>query len=74
MGWSSGTRLLSDIIDTVQKYVDDEDIRVEIYKEIADSFESADCDELSECLGTDDAFDRMMEETDRIDPFDEDYE
>ena len=74
MGWSSGTRLLSDIIDTIQKYVDDEDIRVEIYKEIADSFESMDLDDLTECLDIDDAFDRMMEETDRYDPLDEDYD
>ena len=74
MGWSSGLRLLSEIIDTIQKHVDDEDTRVEIYKELAESFESMDFDELEECLGEDDAFDRMMEETDRLDPFEEDYE
>lgn len=74
MGWSSGTRLLSDVIDTIQKFVDDEDIRVEIYKELADIFETLDSDDLTECMGTDDAFDRMMEETDRTDPFEDDYD
>lgn len=74
MGWSSGSRLMSEIIEDVMGAVDDE-ARVEVYKALILNFENHDCDTLDECLGEDSAFDRAWKLVgNEINEDEEDYE
>lgn len=57
MGWASGSRLMSDLIESVKNNVDNFESRVDLYLEMIKNFEDADCDTLDECLGEDEAFD-----------------
>jgi N-acetylglucosamine kinase-like BadF-type ATPase len=58
MGWSSGTRLASEMIATIDTQVDDFDTKVSIFEEMIESFETMDCDNLHEVLGESVAFDK----------------
>jgi hypothetical protein len=58
MGWSSGTRLASELIATIDTNVDDFDTKVSIFEEMIESFETMDCDTLEELLGESIAFDK----------------
>lgn len=62
MGWASGSRLFSEVIDVVQKHVLDEEERVNIYKGLIDAFEDADWDTQDECVGEDPAYDAALKE------------
>lgn len=57
MGWASGSRLMSDLIESVKDNVESYESRVDLYIEMIHNFEDADCDTLNECLGSDPAFD-----------------
>lgn len=59
MGWSSGSRLMSDIIDAVYSNVRDKSARAKIYEILIPAFEDFDCDTLSECTDVDEEFDRI---------------
>ena len=48
MAWNSGTRLFRQLINILQDNVDDEEVRVEVYREFIDIFESMDCENLKE--------------------------
>ena len=48
MAWTAGTRLFRNLIEVIQDNVDDEDIRVEIYREMIDLFEMMDCENLKD--------------------------
>jgi hypothetical protein len=56
MGWASGSRLCSEVIDIVRRHVPEWWMRVRIYKELIVAFEGEDCDTLFECLDKDSAF------------------
>lgn len=60
MGWSSGSRLLGDVIESLQKHVPDDEAREAVYVELIDAFEDFDCDTLDECTGEDEAFDAAL--------------
>lgn len=70
MGWSSGTRIFSEIIDVLKENVDDS-AREVIYEQLIEIFQEADCDNLDECLGEDDVFDDVWK---RLYPIEEDWE
>ena len=48
MAWNSGTRLFRQLINILQDNVDDEEVRVEVYREFIDIFKSMDCENLKE--------------------------
>ena len=56
MGWSTGSRLMSDIIGALQEKVPEEKLRQEIYEELIPIFEAFDCDTLQDCAEDDIAF------------------
>lgn len=60
MGWSSGSRLMSVVIETIKENCDREGQREQIYKDLIIAFEDMDCDTLYECMGTDISFDIAM--------------
>lgn len=60
MGWSSASRIMSDIIAAVAPHVADKDVRKSIYAPIIDSLENGDWDTQDECLGEDDAYDEIL--------------
>ena len=62
MGWSSGSSLLCDIIETIKTHVDDKEIRAAIYAELVSAFEDRDCDTLDECMTIDSVFDEYLKE------------
>ncbi len=62
MGWASGSRLASDLIDALSEIVDDDTTRQAIYARMIEIFEDHDCDTLDECCGIDAAFDEAWEE------------
>jgi hypothetical protein len=55
--WTSGSELLSDIIDILKTKVEDDQLREDIYIDLINAFEDFDCDVIYECLGEDIAFD-----------------
>lgn len=61
MGWSSGSRLMSGIIDSAKRHIKNDNVRMKFYEEIITAFEDEDCDTLEECLGEDKAFDKALE-------------
>lgn len=63
MGWSSGSKVFSEIIQVLLETVENDETRKEIYAGLIEIFENtADCDTLYECKGEDDAFDEVLEE------------
>lgn len=62
MGWASGSRLFSSVIEAVKPNVPDEAKRKEIYKGLIEAFEESDWDTQDECMGEDDAYDAAMME------------
>ena len=62
MGWASGSRLFGEIIDRMKLNIDDVVQRKNMYIDLIEAFEDADCDTLYECLGHDDCFDLAFEE------------
>jgi hypothetical protein len=59
MGWSSGSRLFSEMIEVLMNNVSESDVRAAVYDEFIDLFEYHDCDTLSECTGVDGVFDKV---------------
>lgn len=57
MGWSSGSEIMSLIIQGVKDKMDPED-RDSFYKDLIEYFENEDCDTLYECLEQDIVFDK----------------
>lgn len=62
MSWASGSYLFSEIIESLIRNRVDPSIRAEIYTDLIDAFENADCDTLYECVGDDFVFDRIMKQ------------
>lgn len=62
MGWASGSRVLSEIIEAVMENVSDNGEREELYNSLIDIFEDADCDTIEECLEIDEVFDDVYYE------------
>ena len=56
MGWASGSRLMSAVIETLVENVTDDKARAEIYRGIIPAFENMDCDTLMECFDDDEVF------------------
>lgn len=63
MGWASGSELMGEVIGAVQTEVDDAKTRRKIYRRVIAAFESADCDTLYECEGSDPAFDAALKDS-----------
>lgn len=61
---------MDSVINAVSKNVDNFDIRYNIYKEVYDALTNEDWDTVDECLGQDDAFDKVVKE----DPFFDDID
>lgn len=62
MGWASGSRMMSEIIESVMENVSDEAEREDLYSDLIGIFEDFDCDTLHECLEIDEAFDEAYRE------------
>jgi hypothetical protein len=71
MGWSSGSRLASELIELVRDTFEDSSARETFYEEMIAIFEDHDCDTLDECVGVDSAFDAAW---DGVYGYDEDEE
>jgi hypothetical protein len=61
MGWASGSRLFSEIIEATVAVGVDKVTRKELYEQFMEKFEEFDCDTLDECKGIDDAFDEVWD-------------
>ena len=62
MSWSRGSELFEEFINILKEQVLDENIRIEIYKQLIPVFEDLDCDTLDECIGKDDIFDEVYKD------------
>lgn len=62
MGWSTGSRILSEIIESIMENVADEAERSDIYSDLIGIFEDYDCDTIDECLEIDEVFDEVYNE------------
>ena len=60
MGWASGSRLFSSIIEVVKPAVADAATREALYTKLIEVFEAEDWDTQDECLGEDPAYDRAI--------------
>lgn len=58
MGWGSGSKLMSNVIDSVEETVLDTDQKIALFYKLIENFTDRDCDTLDECLGESKAFDR----------------
>jgi hypothetical protein len=78
MGWASGSRLASELIDAAKATITNEVERTSFYEQMIYAFEDADCDTMDECVGRDEVFDEVWEELypsdDYSDLDEEDYE
>lgn len=61
MSWSTGSCLMSDIISDLA-FIDDDELRKEVFKILINNFENYDCDSLYECEGEDPMFDAAFKE------------
>ena len=57
MGWASGSRLATRLIEAAKETISNEEERVNFYDALIDAFEDTDCDTLDECLDVDPVFD-----------------
>lgn len=59
MGWGSGSRLMGNIILSIEQTDPeiDHDTKVLLFSILIEEFEQRDCDTLDECVGQSDAFD-----------------
>lgn len=62
MGWSSGSSIMSKVIEGVKPQVADKDARKAIYTTVIEALEDGDWDTQDECLGEDDAYDEAIKE------------
>lgn len=62
MSWSTGSSLMSEIINELKEVIPDDKIRQEVYEKLIGCFENYDCDTLYECQGEDDSFDKAYTE------------
>jgi len=62
MGWGSGARVFSKIIDAVQPHVESAEARKAIYEPIIQAFSDQDWDTQLECLGKDPVYDELIRE------------
>lgn len=62
MGWSSGSALMSQIIQNLKKVEKDEAQRKAVYMALIPPFEDHDCDTLYECADDDRAFKKALKE------------
>jgi hypothetical protein len=62
MGWATGARVLSDIIEAVDRHVLDDSDKMSLYKDLIIIFEEYDCDNTDECLEIDSMFDEVYYE------------
>ena len=60
MGWASGSEVMDEIIEVVQKEIKDPEARFRLYKGIIEALENQDWDTQNECEGQDDAFDKAL--------------
>jgi hypothetical protein len=59
MGWSTGSRIMAEIIEEVKDLELNYYTEESLYSRLIDIFENWDCDTLDECLGEDAAFDEV---------------
>lgn len=62
MSWSSGSVLMNNIIDELERVIPDDQERAEVFKVLIEAFEDFDCDNLYDCHGNDAAFDMAWED------------
>lgn len=62
MGWSSGTDLMSDVINIIKTNVKNEKSRKDIYTELIEAFEDQDWDCQMECCDLDTVYDAALKE------------
>lgn len=60
MGWSTGSRLLSDIVNDVSILTDDSELKRKLYEILVTHFENYDCDTICELAGEDQEFDEVL--------------
>lgn len=72
MGWATGSRLFTEVAESIERHVHDEQIKMNLYYEMISSFEDFDADTLDECLGISETLDAVLKEIYNIDDPDED--
>jgi len=72
MGWASGSRLFSSVIEAVKQTRLNETEREHLYEKLIDAFADADWDTMDECLGEDSAYDKAYRAWSKAHGFDED--
>lgn len=60
MGWSSGSSLMSEIINAAKEAIPNNGIRKAFYEKAIDAFEDEDWDTQDECIDMDEAFDEAL--------------
>lgn len=59
MGWSSGSKIFSEIIKAAKKHIPSDDKRMEFYAEIYEAFVDCDWDTEDECFDEDHVFEEF---------------
>lgn len=62
MGWSSGSEIFSEIIESLIEAEVEDSQRETIYNRLIEVFVDMDCDTLYECLDKDSVFDKCLNE------------
>jgi hypothetical protein len=62
MGWSSGTSVFCDVLESLQEHVPSKEQRRKVIVELIATFENADWDNLDEAFGIDPVYDEIFVE------------
>ena len=60
MGWSTGSDIMAEVIESLLRNVADDEARNRIYTRLIPAFEKHDWDTQDECRGLDPAFDKAL--------------
>ena len=73
MSFARGSEVMDSVIKVILEHVEDFDVRVLIYEEVANTIWEMDGDTLDECLDKDDAYNKALENIGYLDEEEEDY-
>ena len=71
MGWGSGSRLASGLIEAAKETISSDIERESFYEQLIELFQDFDCDTLDESVGHDPVFDELWEKLYPSDDYDD---
>lgn len=62
MAWTTGKELFLEIVESIERHVFDEQLKINIYYELVSTFENYNVETLDECIGVSETLDVVLYE------------